>query len=445
MIKDLTRHPLFNKIFGLTILLYLSPAFGLLLDIIFIRVIGAGEVMDVFRILMAFMILGNTVIAQQLFKYVVIPKLSQYCAEGKDSECITFTHHFMAFIMLLLIPVLFYGVIYPQHILAFLAPGLSTEAFVQAIPLMQIIIVGFVCTTLAGAVSALLNFYGNFWAQPLGQILINVAVVIGLILFGYNAAFFEDAYQMIGLSLMVGIGVMTALTLFLYAQIANVKGKSFKLQPLTFALIILPLIIPQMLMLASELMKPIVINRTLSTMEAGSAAIYMLGFKLLMLAAIPTRSFLTVFFPSMSNQTTAETKEFIMKSFLVMSLRLFIVSIAIAVMCYIFADVIIGIISYLSNLEIKKADNLLAIFKIFLIFIPFAALGNYFIQQAYAVHKRWLVMAYSLINITAFAIILPTFNGQTIEMVTWAFVIIQSVSFMTLGVSFLITMHVSKN
>ena len=75
---------------SLALLLYLSPIVGMILEITLIRVFSAGAVLDSFRALMTFMLMGQGVVTSQLLKYALIPKLAQFRARNQDREGLVF-------------------------------------------------------------------------------------------------------------------------------------------------------------------------------------------------------------------------------------------------------------------------------------------------------------------------------------------------------------------
>lgn len=434
-ISGLLRHHLFKKIFGLTVLLYLSPVVGLLVDVVFIRRFGAGEVMDLYRVLMSFVIMGNGLLSAQLFKFVVIPQLAKYKNDGQDGDGLRFAERFTAVVFVIILPIVCMGVFAPSVMLDFLAPGMAGAMTSQSLVLTQIATIGFAATTFVGALSSVLNFYGNFWGQPLGQILLNATVVAGLMLFGYGVENHGAQIELIGYAMASGIFLMVVVCVIPYLGIRKrcmQNGHSNHSLKTSF-LVILPLLLPQFVLLGSEMYKPVLINRTLSYMDAGAVALYLLAYRLLMLGSLPVQSVLTVLFPNMASRNISEDAGAVLNRFVKVTTSLFVSTALCSAALYLFAHIIVMALSLLSDLDDDKADVLVRVYRLLLFFAPFGAIGNHFIQTAYASKLRSLVMAYSLGNVALLALFLPMSIGNGAEGVASIFVSVQSASFVVFG------------
>lgn len=446
MLKDgfltLTHHSLFKKFFGLTILLYLSPIIGVLVDIMFIRRFGAGEVMDVYRVLIGFMLLGNGLFSAQLFKFVVIPKLAMYKAKGQNAEGLLFAHRFLIIIFALFAPVLAIGFFNPLMMLEFLAPGLSEAVTDKGFFLARIATFGFAVTTLVGALSAVLNFYGNFWGQPLGQIVLNAVILIGLLAFGQWAQTQGDQIAVVQYALLIGILLMGGISVYLYRDIQTQVGHAqHKDSFFASLLIILPLLLPQLILLASEMYKPILMNQTLSFAGAGAVALYQLAFRLLMLGGLPVQGLLAVLFPNMANNSKIDSAEIQYKTYIKTISALFLGTLGIVIMLWLLADIIIGLLSLVSDLDTGNEDLLLGIYRTLLYFSPFGAIGLYAIQAAYSNQLNLIVMANSILTVILLLTFLPQGEGIDPLDIVQIFVVIQSATFLLIAMIVLFILY----
>ena len=424
--------------------MYMSPLVGIILELVMIRAFTAGGVVESFRALTTFMTVGQGVLTIQLLKYVLVPQLAKYHSEGRDREGLLFANHFTGFILLTLSPVLLYAVFQPEGLVRFLAPGFSSELVAESAQLARIAAVGLMLMILTGGISAVLNFHGVFWGQPLSQLLLNATIVMAILVGGHAAQSDSEKFFLLELSVSVGLGLMLALMLWQYLKVWRATDtrpgeytSDVRLQGLLLAML------PQMVIIAAEITKPLVVNQTLSHLAQGSIVLYLLAFKLLMIGQLPIKAMVTVLFPSYS-RLAADISPAQMASQVVKGgVRLFAVAAAIFLVLWVVAPLIIYVIAGLSNIPSSQESVLLDTFRVLVLFAPASALGLYFMETAFAFKKKAVVIGYCVISTAMLLLWLPRITSESPVAVAQAYAIVQAVSMSGLGVALYAALRLS--
>lgn len=434
-IEKLKANPLIRKSMGLTILLYLSPVIGMILEIVLLRMFSAGGVLDVFRALMTFMLMGQGVIASQLLKYAVVPQLADFRAKDQDREGLIFAMYFTLIVLSVLSPVVFVGLFHPESLLLMLAPGFSHELIREAAGLVQVTSFGFMLLTIVGSMSSVLHFYGIFWGQPLGQLLSNSITTIGVLIFGSVVVTYSGQFSLlkacIGIGLVVMLAIMIRQCLLIWKKTTPAKSGVNVVDSIKLAC---TLILPQLIIISAEIIKPIAVNRALSQVGVGSIALYLLAFRLQMIGYLPVQAIVTVLFPSLSRLKNEVTPAELLKKFVRGSMNILILTVMISGVLWFLADIIVLIIGYLANLAKYQEEVVINIYRIFLCMAPFSALGLYYMESAFAFKQVRLVVGYALINTAGILIALNVGVQYGPEGIAICYAVIQGVAMTGLGV-----------
>lgn len=424
LLKRLLHSEVFRKSLGLTTLLYLSPVIGLLSEIIFIRVFGVGNVMDIFRANMTFMLMGQGIIASQLLKYAIIPQLAIFREAKQDREGLIFSIYFIVLIVTIISPVIILGLGWPEILMGYLTPGFSADLIHDATGFVRLASAGFLILTLVGGMSAIGNFYGIFWGQPLGQTLFNLAIALGILIFGTSAVTRAD--QLYQLEIYVGIGLLVSLAIMLVLCVqvwrstekAAVSFSLWQILQMSFILIL-----PQLFTLVGEICKPLIVNRALSHMDEGAISIYNFSFRLLMLGHLPALALATVLFPHTSKVKARGNIEDLRRQTWQGSMLSFLLAALMTIILYITAPWWMDILAAAAQMKFDTHERLIHAYRILVILTPGGAVALFYINTLFACHMRKAIIAYSLITTVVLAALLEWFRHSGINGVCAAYVI----------------------
>ena len=426
-LRSLLNHSVVRKGASLAFLLYLSPIVGMILEITLIRVFSAGAVLDSFRALLTFMLMGQGVVTSQLLKYAVIPKLAQFRSRNQDREGLVFAFYFTLQVLLILSPILFIGMVLPEQMLQFLAPGFDAEIRSQSAHMVQVATCGFALLILMGAMTAILNFHGVFWGQPVATLILNSTILIAVLCFGYRAT--EPSSQFVLLEAATSLGLMCMLMLMSWQCIkiwnsTTPEGKAPSLKKTLYASLIV--LLPQLILVAAELIKHLSVNRVLSELGEGSIVLYMLAFKLYMVGLLPVIAVVTIIFPDFSRLKTNTDDQQLAEKIKTGSLRIFLISGVASIVVWLLAPIMIDIISYLANLDVTRRDLVVEVYRAFLIFTPFSSLCIFYMESSYAFGRKKTVLTYSVINTSIIAFLMPVFGSQGALNVVYVYTWVQA-------------------
>lgn len=399
----------------LTGLLYVSPALGLLADILFIRHFGVGEVVDVYRVCLALMLIGSGIMAGTLLRYALVPQLAAFQSRGDLTGGLRFAAVFSGVVFLAVMPVGIISIVAPAWILGHLAPGLSAETLTASAPLMVVAGMGLLLLLAVSCANAVLQFFGHYWVSTVGQIALNGAVVISLVLIDWNPlSLAEQAYEL-SLVLAAGLAVTCVVSAgLLVKQCGDAKGwkatrKGWLKYDLKLALVV---IAPQMLIVLSEIVRPIIVNRELSMVSVGSIAMFSYAFRLLMIAHLPSLALSTVVFPgfakSFADGDLQRVRRMFVKGLMVVATACVVVSVA-ASLC---GDVIVGLLFGSADLTERSLGDISHLFKILVMGTLAGALVQYVQQAAYATRQVRSVVGYSVMALVL--VPLAVIYGRTI-------------------------------
>ena len=432
-LRNLHKNAVFRRSVLLAFLLYLSPVMGMILELALIRVFSAGAVLDSFRALMTFMLMGQGVITAQLLKYAVIPRLAEFRAQNKDREGLIFTLYFTGIVLFILSPVFWLGMFWPEVLLIKLAPGFSDELVHQSAGLVRVTTIGFMLTTVLGSMTAVLNFYGNFWGQPLSQLILNVTLLVAVLVFGNHLSQPEQLSLLeisVGIGLVMMFALMASQCIKVWISTAQNTVKLDLMQALALSFVTL---IPQLFIITSEIIKPLSVNRALSEVGVGSIVLYLFAFKLLMIGNLPIKAIVTVLFPDYSRMNGNVESALLQKKLVNGTLKIFaLMSVASFVLWFI-APYIVSMLSLFANMTNEAVSKVTGVYRILLFFAPFASLGLFYVELAFAFNEKPLMIIYSITNTALIVILLPWFIHWDIEGVAMVYSMVQGSCMLALG------------
>jgi len=415
-ISSIVKKPDNRKTFILTILLYLSPFIGLLLDNLLARYFSIGVVLDTFRLTTNFMLLGTGLISGTLLKYVIIPELAHYKAEDNIRGGLVFVTVVTVLVVGLMLPLIFIGLFFPSWLLHILGPGLEIVSGAET--LLQVASIGFSLMIITSSFSSVLQFYGIFWGQPTGQIALNGSVLVGIVLFAGSAVTPYDQLKVLSVALGTGVagmvGVLSFLLLSLWKKELQTPHLTAAPQPIgVFLQKAVKGLLPQIVIVGSELLKPIIVNRTLSHLDSGSIALYSFGFKLLMLSNLPIRAITTTVFPKMSKHHAEGLSKKLLSTLHKATFIILLLTILIAGLLWHESDLVVKTLFGIASLNEKDQRILIELYQTFVFFSPFAALGLLYSEVAFASRQASAVMIYSIINLVLLYIALTYIGSHT--------------------------------
>ncbi|HAG97263.1 MAG: hypothetical protein CMK83_09655 [Pseudomonadales bacterium] len=435
-LRKLTSHRVVRKGASLALLLYLSPIVGMILEITLIRVFSAGAVLDSFRALMTFMLMGQGVVTSQLLKYALIPKLAQFRARNQDREGLVFAFYFTMQVLLILSPILFIGLVLPDQMLQFLAPGFDAGIRSQSAHMVQVATCGFGLLIVMGAMTAILNFHGVFWGQPVATLILNSTILIAVLCFGYRASEPSTQFQLLELATSTGLLCMLLLMSWQCMKVWLRTYPQGEAPPLKHTLYTsLLALMPQLILVAAELGKHLSVNRVLSELGEGTIVLYMLAFKLFMVGLLPVIAVVTIIFPDFSRLKTSTDDQQLAAKISNGSLRIFLLSAAASVVIWLLAPIIIDIISFFANIELTARDLVVEVYRAFLLFTPFSSLCIFYMESSYAFGRKKIVLTYSVINTAIIAFLMPVFGSLGALNVVYVYTWVQGVCTVIFGLA----------
>jgi peptidoglycan biosynthesis protein MviN/MurJ (putative lipid II flippase) len=432
----LARKPNARKAAVLTGLMYLSPALGLLLDNLLARHFGVGTTLDTFRLVTSFLMLGTGLVAGTLLKYAIIPELARAKAANDLRAGLVFVAVLAGLVLALMLPLIALGLFAPQWLLHLLGPGLPYLP--EADLLVQVACVGFALMIISSAGGAVLQFYGTFWAQPVGQVALNSALVLAISLFATQAPSPAAQLQLLTYGLLAGVVgwvvIFGALLANLWRRELGEVWASTK-RPAALRAIALAAMLalaPQLVIMGSEILKNILINRALTLAEPGSLTLYTFAFKMLMLASLPIMAITTIIFPGTaksSAQGGIKMKDETRKLFYLMG-----ISVLLAGVLWLMAPLVVKLMFIFAKLNSASVIILSEAFQVLIWVAPATALALFVTNQLYAQGQRTIILFYYILLVSLLMIMLTMPLYQGLLGICWAVLLSQLISSFIIGI-----------
>ncbi len=369
-----------SKLFLLSLL---SPLAGILVEISLANTFGSSALIDAYRVSFLLLMFGTQLFFGQLVTGVLVPLIADYNSKGMEQKGWQVAFSTAAVIVLITLPGVVFVVAKPEILQQLLGPGLTGEAALQAQLMLRFFAIVFVIYIWTGVINGLLHSYHVFWAQPVGQLITNVALVCLIILVGRGMQ--EWVF-------ILAFGFASVLSILFYIiAIRSVAIRHsislsicfrFKLSLIPFD--VLNLAVPIVVLILATQWSTLVINRNLTELSVGAVADYGYALKLQMLGSLLPLTLATVLFPRLAH--AASDKDMATVAHLAsrgVQWMLFI-SVPAAVIVFFVREPLVGVFyqhGEMSNEGIHRVSNFLGILSFV---VPVAALNHLLFKVSYS-------------------------------------------------------------
>lgn len=381
---------LYKNTFIISLFTILSQALGVLRDKLLISVVGVGITLDIYNaafkipdIVMAIIIpfAGITVIVPLLTASII--KNNQEELYKKLSTLFVFFNLTMAFfcILVTLTLDLFLYKIFPN----FSASDLITLSGLIKIMLLQPILLG-----ASGLLSCIALAYKNFLCYAIAPVFYNIGIIIGVI-------FFYKSYGVNGLIYGALLGAFMHISINSYFIFKNKVDLNIFSFDFKYIKEIFPIASWRSIAFIMIALKQFIITIFSGFLGAGIISIWTFALNLTnMCVQFFASSYAIASFPLLSEQYERGEYETLRNTIKKQSRNIFLFSIMFSIMAFIFAKLFVNII-YNGNKDV------LNIFYVLILSIPFLNLEQYYARAMMAAHKVKLI---SVIHIFSFIVLL---------------------------------------
>jgi putative peptidoglycan lipid II flippase len=301
--KSEVKYVATQALFLVSLLSLLGPASGLVLEAGLAWRFGASATMDAFRISMVILLLANQFFFGSLLPNVLIPVMEGI--KQRDGDLKTWQFSFTVAVILTALTVMLaaYCFFYSENLIRFLGPGLSGQAFDDAIFLVK----WFGCISVlilwSGVLSSSLNLYRVFWLTPTVRLIPNLFIVSFILMLGREF----DVY-----SLVIGFffAHLCIVLLFVFVSIDTIKKLGLKVSACLRFRASAELrsaggnAIPICIMILISVLGDVVVSREFSLMDPGTVSIFGYSWKLLALIGLIPSGLLIIVLPYLSEAAT---------------------------------------------------------------------------------------------------------------------------------------------
>lgn len=283
-----------------TVLGFLAPITGVILEMSLAWRFGASATMDALRVSLLILVLALQLLFGSLLPNIAIPIISDLKSRGREVDAWRFAFTVGTFLMLgsmLFVAVTFYET---GIFVKLLGPGLIGQAYSDAIILIRCF--GIVCFMMvwSGIFSSLLNVYRVFWLTVVVRVIPNIFIVIAILIMGRYFTVTSLAYNY--LAAYSVIFLLFTVAIVLLARVSNVSlSQACRFGPKKESWRAFKGALPIALMILVSLSTDIVINRELSEMPEGTVSVFGYSWKLLALMSLLPGGLLLVIFPSLAD------------------------------------------------------------------------------------------------------------------------------------------------
>jgi peptidoglycan biosynthesis protein MviN/MurJ (putative lipid II flippase) len=280
------------------VLATISPAAGLLLEIIIAWRYGASSAVDAYRATYLLINFGN-LFATFLLPHLIIPAVAHSRELGRESEgwrATLTTGYVLASLGLAL---LVYTLMAPQVVFDLLAPGLNAIPPAGAAMLLGACTFALVAALCCGVIAGLLQLHQSFAVPSLSQTLFNVSMCLVIAIAGS-----PQRYAPIAIGIMAGSILMLTLHCIALIHLATrlqiplrvamrptLDGKTMRLLANGY---------PLLAILITALLSNFLVYRQLSLMGSGTLAQFGYALKLVIITTVAPTALATVIFPSLA-------------------------------------------------------------------------------------------------------------------------------------------------
>lgn len=288
-----------KALFLVSLLSLLGPLSGLFLETGLAWRFGSSTTMDAFRISIIILLLAHQFFFGSLLPNVLIPIIVSI--KKRDGDLKTWQFSFTVAIILtvltsMLAAFCFY---HSENLVRFLGPGLSGQAFDDAMFLVK----WFGCINVlilwSGVLSSLLNTYHIFWLTPAVRLIPNLFIVSYIIMLGRE--FDVD-------SLVIGffLAHLCIVLLFVFVSIVKIRKLGIKVfaclrfrlsaELRSAGITAIPICVTILIFVLGD----VVVSREFSLMDPGTVSIFGYSWKLLALVGLIPSGLLIVVLPYLS-------------------------------------------------------------------------------------------------------------------------------------------------
>jgi putative peptidoglycan lipid II flippase len=368
-------YPTARSVTNLTFLAVLSPAVGLMVEIVLAWRFGASGVVDAFRVATLLLVFGNQFFLNQVLLYIIVPLFSQYRAKGLQQEGWRLAFSLAVIFGAISLTFIFWVWSNPDALVGLLAPGLSGAGKTAALQLVRYFSVALILMVWSGVIGGILQVFRIFWVPLASQTLTNLLVIAAIFTVGR-----EWGSGALALGVLLGSFAMFALhfylLLFRVARDTDIRWlECLRLGPWDGVIRALRLAMPLVVMIFVTQWFLIVINRTLSEMSSGTIAEYGYAFKLSNLPYFLPLSLTTVLFPAFSDayahDDPLEFSRLVMRS----TKMILLLTVPLSSLLFVMRDSLVFLTLQWGAMNTSAANDISGLFGILLVSVPAVALS----------------------------------------------------------------------
>jgi putative peptidoglycan lipid II flippase len=390
----------------LSVLAFLSPAVGLLVEIMLAWRFGASATVDAYRACAQILMLGSQLFFGQLLPNVVVPIFIEYKARGREHEGWTLAFTFGQILALCSLFLMLLTWMRPEFIVHVLAPGLTGVALEQAQFMVRYFVLAFAAMVWSGVISGILYAHNTFWVYPVGLVVNNSLLIISVGLAGK----YWGAHSLVT-GVLVGSSSMLALHIVFFIRLARRAGVRvqdfFHIGPLEGLRKAFWISMPLIGMIAFGQWGDIVSQRALSCMPPGTLSSFGYAFKLLLLVGILPTSLATVLFPSLTEaQTRNDVEAWRRLASRAIRMTLFI-SVSLTSLFFVLRGPVISLLLQRGAMDESSMQTIYSLFAFLLIGAPASALMSLLYKFSYAQQDPRSPAAISVLSTLVTVLMVP--------------------------------------
>ncbi len=361
----------------LTLLSILSPATGMIVEMLLASHFGASGVIDAYRIASLLLLLGNQFLGAQLLSHIIIPLFCEYKERVSESEAWRLAFSIATALTFVSLGIISFVFFQPGMVLDLLGPGLTGNARAEAQNLVFLFSIVLVTLVWTGTINGIFNVFRIFWLPPIAQFIQNLSLVVCIPAIGGG----KGSLPM-GLGICAGAAIGLIIYISMLYRIAsrnNITISScFNFGPVSGLKRAFRLAVPIVGMTIASQWSIILINRHLSRMAEGSLAEFGFAFKLLLLVAVFSKSVPVVIFPALSESFARNDKEELQR-LVIRSIRMTIFLVGFLSLLFFFCRASIAKLFFgRGAMTLNNLDAIARIFGILVLGAPFSALIEVF-------------------------------------------------------------------
>ena len=162
----------------------LSRILGLIRDIIFAILLGAGPAADAFIIAFRLPSLFRRFFAEGTFSAAFIPLLAEHNKSLVVEKGLIFTSKITTIILFIILPLIIIAEIFMPNVVLLIAPGFADDVmrFELAVPYSRIVFPYLIFIIITSILAAALNTNGKFWAGAAAPVILNLIMILSMLI-----------------------------------------------------------------------------------------------------------------------------------------------------------------------------------------------------------------------------------------------------------------------